>query len=51
MGEPTGVRGGKAKRFFGVSPEGVEALQATRTVRERMWEGVEASLDADAHVG
>ena len=51
MGEPSGVRGGKAKRFFGLSPEGVEALQVTRNVREQMWEGVEASLDADARVG
>jgi len=51
MGEPTGVRGGKAKRFFAVSPAGVSALHATRGVRDQMWEGVEASLDADARVG
>lgn len=40
MGEPSGERGGKAKRHFQVRPEGVEALEATRVVRERMWEGV-----------
>ena len=51
MGEPSSVRGGKAKRFFGVSQEGVAALQATRQVRDDMWEGVEISLGADARVG
>ena len=51
MGEPSGVRGGKAKRFFAVSPEGVEALQATRSVRDQMWEGVEATLGTESHVG
>jgi len=51
MGEPSSVRGGKAKRFFAVSLEGVRALHATRGVRDQMWEGVEASLDPDGHVG
>ena len=40
MGEPTGERGGKAKRYFEVRPEGVGVLEAVRTVRERMWEGL-----------
>lgn len=40
MGEPSGERGGKAKRHFRVSSEGVAALEATRAVRERMWSGV-----------
>ncbi len=40
MGEPSGERGGKAKRHFEVRPEGVQALEASRAVRERMWEGV-----------
>jgi DNA-binding PadR family transcriptional regulator len=40
MGEPTGERGGKAKRYFEIRPEGTDALEATRTIRERMWEGV-----------
>ena len=43
-GEPTAARGGKAKRFFELSPEGVTALEATRAVRDRLWEGVEASV-------
>jgi DNA-binding PadR family transcriptional regulator len=44
MGESTGERGGKAKRHFEVRPEGVEAVETTRAVRERMWDGVPSSL-------
>jgi len=40
MGEPSGERGGKAKRHFQVRPEGVEALEAARAVRDRMWAGL-----------
>jgi DNA-binding PadR family transcriptional regulator len=40
LGEPTGRRGGKAKRYFALRPEGEEALRSTRDVRERMWAGV-----------
>jgi PadR family transcriptional regulator len=42
-GESSGTRGGKAKRHFELRPEGVEALEAVRSVRERMWQGVEAN--------
>lgn len=48
LGEPSGERGGKAKRHFAVSPEGVEALESTREVRERMWRGV---AEGEAHAG
>ena len=44
-GEPTGERGGKAKRHYEVSPEGVEALESVRQVRERMWKGVDAKAE------
>ncbi len=40
MGEPTRERGGKSKRYFEIRPEGADALEATRAIRERMWEGV-----------
>ena len=40
MGEPTGVRGGKARRFFQVEPKGVEALERARNQLMAMWEGV-----------
>lgn len=49
MGEPTGERGGKAKRLFEVRPEGVEALEASRAVRERMWSGLKR--EGGAHAG
>jgi PadR family transcriptional regulator PadR len=45
-GEPTPERGGKARRYFEVSPEGVEELESRRAVRERMWSGVRAEADA-----
>lgn len=40
-GAPTAERGGKAKRLFAATAEGVEALRATRAARDRMWDGVE----------
>ena len=49
MGEPTGERGGKAKRYFSVTPEGIQALEATREVRERMWSGIPVG-EQKAHV-
>lgn len=36
-GEPTAERGGKAKRHYEVTPEGLEVLRQVREVRERMW--------------
>jgi DNA-binding PadR family transcriptional regulator len=46
MGEPTAVRGGKAKRLFTLTSAGVAALEASRSVRERMWQGLDAALEA-----
>jgi DNA-binding PadR family transcriptional regulator len=46
-GEATASRGGKARRHYEVSPEGLAALQGVRAVRERMWEGVDTG---EAHV-
>ena len=47
LGAPTKVRGGKSKRIFALSSLGVEALEASRSVRDRMWEGLEgAARDA-----
>lgn len=40
MGEPGASRGGKAKRHYEVSPEGLSVVEAVRRVRERMWQGV-----------
>lgn len=49
MGDPSGERGGKAKRHFQVSAEGLRALEASRSVRERMWARVEQ--EGEAHAG
>lgn len=39
-GEPGAERGGKAKRHYEVSPEGIVVLQRVRDVREDLWGGV-----------
>jgi len=36
----TPVRGGKAKRYFRLTPRGVEALKESRVALERMWRSV-----------
>lgn len=46
FGEPTAVRGGKAKRLFELTPAGARALEANRSVRERMWRGLDAAMEA-----
>lgn len=38
--EPTPVRGGKSKRYFGLTKKGVGVLEDAREVLERMWAGV-----------
>ena len=40
IGEPTGGRGGKGRRHYRVTPEGVAVLQETRRIVEEMWAGV-----------
>jgi DNA-binding PadR family transcriptional regulator len=41
LGDPTPVRGGRAKRFYRVTDEGRDALQAARAELERMWTGLD----------
>ena len=41
LAEPTAVRGGKAKRYFRMTDDGVAALQQERAVMQRMWEGLD----------
>lgn len=40
MSDPTPVRGGKAKRFFQILPEGVEGVQSAREAMDRLWDGL-----------
>jgi len=46
MGEPTDSRGGKARRFFGVEPAGMVALNRSRDRLLSMWDGLESTLEA-----
>jgi DNA-binding PadR family transcriptional regulator len=39
-GEPDPVRGGRARRNFEPTPEGLVALARAREVMDRMWDGV-----------
>ena len=39
-GEPTAVRGGKAKVYYQITKEGIEALQAAKELQERLWDGI-----------
>jgi DNA-binding PadR family transcriptional regulator len=40
LSDPTPVRGGKAKRFFTITKEGIEGLRAARRTLDRLWEGL-----------
>ncbi len=40
LGDPTPARGGRAKRFFRVTPAGLTAVRQTRRALTRLWEGV-----------
>ena len=44
MGEPTGERGGKARRCVRVEPEGVELVRESRRAMERMWDDLEPGI-------
>ncbi|HVE77550.1 MAG TPA: PadR family transcriptional regulator [Gemmatimonadaceae bacterium] len=41
MGEPTPVRGGRARRCFRVTATGARALERAREVRNALWRGVD----------
>lgn len=40
MGESTAARGGKAIKYYRLTPEGAGALAQIREVQQRLWEGV-----------
>lgn len=45
MGDPTPERGGRARRYFTVTPLGLRALRATHTALARLSEGLDAVLE------
>ena len=42
VGEPTALRGGRAKRFFRVTPRGLRAVKDTQRALVALWTGVRA---------
>jgi len=40
LGEPTPERGGRAKRYFRVTPDGVREARSTRQALSVLWEGL-----------
>ena len=48
LGDPSPSRGGRAKKFFTLEPAGVEALERSRAMFARLWEGVSAPLGSRA---
>ena len=40
LADPTPVRGGKSKRYFEITPEGVIGVKAAREEMNRLWEGL-----------
>ena len=41
VGEPTARRGGKAVKFYHVTPPGLEALRQTKRVQDGLWSGLQ----------
>ncbi len=44
LAEPTARRGGRAKRFYSVTADGIEALRSQQAMLQRMWAGLESPL-------
>jgi DNA-binding PadR family transcriptional regulator len=46
LGDPTPERGGKAKRYFGVTKEGLRQVRETRRLLTKLWQTIpELKLD------
>ncbi|MEM7416717.1 MAG: helix-turn-helix transcriptional regulator [Gemmatimonadota bacterium] len=45
IGEPTRARGGRAKKYFALTPAGVVTLHRARRALDALWDGL--SLDPD----
>ena len=48
VGEPTPERGGRAKRFYELSPAGRSALLEARATLDRFWDDLELDTEAGA---
>jgi DNA-binding PadR family transcriptional regulator len=47
MSEPTAERGGRSRRHFRLRRGGAEALRRSRDYLDRMWRGLDQSLEVD----
>ncbi len=45
MGEPTAERGGKSKRLYALTPDGLAALKRSGQALQAMWQGYESLLE------
>jgi DNA-binding PadR family transcriptional regulator len=45
MGDPTDDRGGKPRRYFSVTPQGLRALKATHSALSNLTRGLETILE------
>lgn len=45
LGKPTPGRGGRAKRYFTVTPTGITALRESRKALQSLWGGLDAVLE------
>lgn len=45
MGDPTPERGGKARRYFTVTPAGLKAIRSTHAALNRLSQGLETILE------
>jgi len=45
VGDPTAVRGGRAKRYYALRPRAVTALQDSRRALLQMWHGLDDLLE------
>jgi DNA-binding PadR family transcriptional regulator len=41
QGDPTPARGGKRKRLYDVTPEGMRAVRDLKKMRDRLWRAIE----------
>ncbi len=48
MGTPTPERGGRAKRFFTVTPRGIRQVKQTQHALESLWDGLHQLKDTRA---
>jgi PadR family transcriptional regulator, regulatory protein PadR len=46
LSDPTPVRGGKAKRFFRILPEGIAGVTAAREALDRLWDGLPETVES-----